>query len=88
MKTWLAFGLLLVGCAGQPHPKTPSEVVMCRFDLVADFIHQIPDEALFAALAGDVERLPPYLLKVLSPSDVVALIQAWRDCLPAVAPTQ
>jgi hypothetical protein len=43
MKTWLAFGLLLVGCAGQPHPSSPSDVVMCRFGLISDVVHTIPD---------------------------------------------
>lgn len=86
MKTWLAFGLLLVGCAGQPHPNSPSEVVECRFELVADVVHAIPDDVLFAAVMGDVDRLPPYLLKVLSPADVVELVNAWKACAPEVKP--
>lgn len=80
MKRALPFALLLAGCVGQPHPLSPSEKVECRFDLIADYVHTIPDSAIYEALTGSPEALGAYLLKSLPPADVVDIITAWRAC--------
>ncbi len=85
----LPFALLLVGCVGQGHPLSPSEKVQCKFELIAEFVHAIPDDALFRALSGDDPApLTAYLLKSMSPADVVSLINAWRECSGPTAETE
>jgi hypothetical protein len=91
VKTWarLAWTVLLVGCTGQAHPLTPSEKTQCKLNLIADFMHAIPDEAIYQALAGnDPQPLTAYLLKFISPADVVELINHWKACSREPAETE